>query len=206
MVVLASAANYGALSASGITNSGATTICGGLGSTTPPDPGGIQVNCGGPTDFANGAASTAENDLGIAYADAQGRTGGSIIPAGADIGGQTFYEGLYTCTGSLNIASSDVYLDAQGDPNAVFIFQVNGGALNNLVVGPGRQVHLTNSAQADHVFWAVSGYCSLDTTVQMAGNIMAWSQITFNTGAKLEGRALALTADITFLANTISFP
>jgi hypothetical protein len=202
-VNLGSAANYGALSASGITNSGATTICGGLGSTTPPNPGGIQVNCGGATDFANGAASTAETDLGLAYGDAQGRAGGATIPAGADIGGQTFYHGLYNCGGSLNIASADVYLDAQGDPNAVFIFQVQGG---NLVVGPGVQVHLTNSAAADHVYWAVTGYCSLDTTVKMVGNILAWTQVTFNTGADLEGRALAATANVTFLANHITFP
>jgi hypothetical protein len=40
----------------------------------------------------------------------------------------------------------------------------------------------------------------------MVGNIMAWSQVTFNTGANLQGRAFASTADITFLANTISFP
>jgi hypothetical protein len=65
---------------------------------------------------------------------------------------------------------------------------------------------LVNGAQAANVFWAVSGYCSLDTTAKMVGNVMAGSQVTFNTGAALEGKAFAQTADITFQSNQITYP
>jgi hypothetical protein len=203
MVNLGSAANFAVLSYAGITNSGATTVCGSLG--TFPNAsvdGGIQVICGGTREVATGIADTAETDLGLAYTDAMGRPAGATLPPGADIGGQTLYTGVYFETNDLNISSADVYLDAQHNSNAVFIFQVQ----NNLVVGPGRQVFLTNGAQASNVFWAVAGYCSLDTTVAMVGNIMTYTAVTFNTGATLEGRALASTQNVTFLANTITFP
>ena len=203
MVLLASAANYAVLSYAGITNSGATTVCGSLGTYPSASvDGGIQVICGGVREVATGNANTAKTDLGYAYTDAAGRTGGAIIPAGGNIAGQTLYRGLYTCGGNLNVASGDLTLDGLGDANAVFIFQVTG----NLVAGPGAKVILTNSAQADHVFWQVTGFCSLDTTVRFVGNVMVYQAVTMNTGARLEGRALAKTQNVTFLANQITFP
>ncbi len=202
MVQLGTAANYGVLSATGITNVGATTICGGLASTNPSVPGSIVVACGGASNIANTAATNAELDLGTAYTDAAGRTGGQVIPQGGDIGGQTIYQGLYVDTGNLNLLTSDVTLDAQGNANAVFIFQVRG----DLVVASGRKVILTNGASAKNVFWQVTGYCSLNTTAAFAGNIMAHTAVTFNTGATLNGRALAETANVTFLSNTITVP
>ena len=203
MVNLGSAASYAVLSYSGITNSGATTVCGSLGTfPSAAVDGGIVVICAGTLQVATGAANTAETDLGTAYTDAMGRTGGVILPPGADIGGQTLYPGLYSDVGDLNVATADVHLDAQGNSNAVFIFQVHG----NLVVAPGRQVFLTNSAAAANIFWAVQGYAALNTTVKFVGNIMAHSAVTMNTGSTLEGRALASTQNVTFLANQITFP
>ncbi len=203
MVVLNSAANYVILSATGITNSGPSTTCGGYGVypdglTSVTGSPAIVESCGGDIDVADGAANTAEGDLGTAYTDAMGRTGGAILPPGADIGGQTLYPGLYTETGNLNIASADLHLSGNG----VFIFKVSG----NLVVGPGRQVILANSASAANVFWAVAGYGALNTTVAFKGNIMAHTAVTLNTGATLTGRALAETANVTLLTNTITHP
>ncbi len=203
MVNMGTAANFAVLSYSGITNSGATTVCGNLGTfPSAAVDGGIALICGGTRQIATGIAATAESDLTTAYNDAMGRTGGASLPAGADIGGQTLYAGLYVDAGDLNVSSADVHLDAQGNPNAVFIFQVQG----NLIVGPGRQVFLSNGAQASNVFWAETGYASLNTSVQFVGNVMAHTAVTMNTGSKLEGRALASTQNVTFLANTISFP
>jgi hypothetical protein len=164
--------------------------------------GGIAIICGGSSQVATGAANTAQTDLGYAYTDAAGRSGGAIIPAGANVAGQTLYRGLYTCGGNINVASGHLTLDGQGDPNAVFIFQVTG----NFIAGPGAAILLTNSAAADHVFWQVTGYAAFNTTAVMVGNFMAHTAVTFNTGANLEGRALAQTQNVTFLANHITFP
>ncbi len=207
MVVLNSAANYVVLSATGITNSGPSTTCGGYGVypdglTSVTGSPAIVESCGGAIDVGDAAADTAQGDLGTAYTDAMGRTGGALLPPGADIGGQTLYPGLYVETGNLNIASADLTLNAQGNSSAVFIFQVNG----NLVVGPGRQVILSGGAKASNLFWAVTGYAALNTTVAFQGSIMAHTAVTFNTGARLTGRALAETADVTLLTNTITHP
>ncbi|HTC22027.1 MAG TPA: ice-binding family protein [bacterium] len=207
MVALNSAADYVILSATGITNSGPSTTCGGYavypaGLASITGPPALVESCGGDIDVADTAAATAQGDLGAAYSDAMGRTGGATLPPGADIGGQTLYPGLYMETGNLNIASADLTLNGQGNPNAVFIFQVNG----DLIVGPGRQIILANSASAANIFWAVTGYGALNTTVSFKGNIMAHTAVTLNTGATLTGRALAKTADVTLLTNTITVP
>jgi hypothetical protein len=203
MVDLKSAANFAVLSYAGITNSGATTVCGSLG--TFPNAsvgGGLIVICGGTRQVATTPAGTAETDLGSAYTDAMGRTGGAAIPAGGDIGGQTLYPGLYTDKGNLNLKTADLTVDAQGNTNGVFIIQVTG----DLIVASGRKVNLINGAKAANVFWAVTGFCSMDTTASFVGNVMAHTAVTFNTGAALEGRALASTQNVTFLANNITFP
>ena len=70
----------------------------------------------------------------------------------------------------------------------------------------GRQVFLTNGAKASNVFWQVGSGATFGTTCVMKGTIMAATDITFATGATLEGRALAMTADVTLQQNTITNP
>jgi hypothetical protein len=206
-VNLGTAANYVILSYTGITNSGPSTTCGGYGvypygqTSITGSPKIVEI-CGGPIDVGDSAANTAKQNLSAAYTSAMGLSGGATLPPGADIGGQTLYPGLYFETSNLNVSSADLTLDGQGNANSVFIFQVE----SNLIVGPGRKIILTNGAQAANIFWAVAGYCSLNTTVSMVGNIMAYTSVTFNTGAVLTGRALAENGDVTLLSNTITHP
>jgi hypothetical protein len=207
-VDLGSAANYVILSYTGISNSGPSTTCGGYGvypyGLTSVTGTVIDEECGGAIDVGDATANTAKLDLGTAYTDAMGRPSGATLAPGSDIGGETLYPGCYVINSDLNISSADLTLDAQGNANAVFIFQVKTGG--NLIVGPGRQVILSGKAEAANVFWAVSGYCSLDTTVQFVGNILAYTSVTLNTGATLVGRALASNGDVTLLTNTITHP
>jgi hypothetical protein len=202
-VNLGAAANYGVLAYSAITNSGSSSICGDLGLYPLSSvSGGIVLTCGGVREIDNGTADTAKLNLGTAYTNAMGRTSGAALVDNADIGGLTLYPGLYIDGGNLSIASADLTLDAQGNSNAVFIFQV-AGILN---ATSGRQVILANGANAANVFWAVAGYCSLGTTVSFAGTIMTYTSVTLNTGAVLNGRALAENGDVTLLGNTITDP
>jgi hypothetical protein len=206
-VVLNTSANYVILSYTGITNSGPSTTCGGYGvypygqTSITGSPKIVEI-CGGPIDVGDSTANTAKLNLGTAYTNTMGRSGGATLPPGADIGGQTLYPGLYFETANLNVSSADLTLDGQGNANSVFIFQVK----SNLVIGPCRKIILTNSAQAANVFWAVAGYCSLNTTASMKGNIMTYTSVTLNTGAVLTGRALAQNGDVTLLSNTITHP
>jgi len=202
-VDLGSAASYAVLTYAEVTNSGATTLCGNLGLHPGSSvDGGIVNICGGVKNVANGAALTAKTDLSTAYTNIAGRSGGVLLPGGTDIGGLTLYPGLYTCDGNLSISSADLTLDALSNPNAIFIFQVSG----ILDVTSGRQVFLNTGAQSKNVFWQVTDYCSLGTTVHFVGTILAYNSVTLNTLATLNGRAFGENGNVTLLSNTITDP
>jgi hypothetical protein len=116
------------------------------------------------------------------------------MPAGAtktgELGGTTLFPGVYTAPAtSMSVASGNLILDAQGDTNAVWIFQV-GSTLD-----VSTQVILVNGAQAANIFWGVGSSATIDGVMQ--GNILALTSITMNTTASLNGRAQALNAAVT---------
>ena len=137
-------------------------------------------------------------DLTTAYDDAAGRTVAPIGVAG-DLGGLTLYSGLYKSNSALEITSGDLTLDAQGDVNAVWVFQI----ASDFNMTSGRQVFLSGGAKASNIFWQVGSSATFGTTTVMKGTIMAYAGITFATGASLEGRALARTESVTLQSNTI---
>src|SRR5207237_4226124 len=113
----------------------------------------------GTTHLGDAAATQAQLDLTVAYNDAAGRTVGAVTVAG-NLGGQTLAPGLYTSTSSLEISSGDLTLDAQGDTNAVFIFQM----ASTLTTTSGRQVILSGGAQAANIYCQVGSSATLGTT------------------------------------------
>jgi ice-binding like protein/Big-like domain-containing protein len=200
-VVLGSATTFSVLAASTVTSTGAATVNGDLGlspgtAVTGFPPGVVN----GTTHLGDAAAAQAQLDLTTAYNDAAGRTVGAILVAG-NLGGQTLTPGLYTSTSSLEISSGDLTLDAQGDANAVFIFQM----ASTLTTTSGRQVILSGGAQAANIFWQVGSSATLGTTSVFKGNILALTSITVTTGAAVEGRLLARNGAVTFDSNTVGF-
>jgi hypothetical protein len=201
-VALGSAANFAVLAGSTVTNTGATTVNGDLGlspgtAVTGFPPGTVNgtIHAGDPV------AAQAQLDLTTAYNDAAGRTVGAITVAG-NLGGRTLTPGLYKSTSSLAISSGDLTLDAQGNANAVFIFQM----ASTLTTTVGRQVILSGGAKAANVFWQVGSSATLGTGSVFKGNILALASITVTTGATVEGRVLARTAAVTLDTNTITTP
>jgi hypothetical protein len=100
----------------------------------------------------------------------------------------------------LLLSSSSVILDAQGDPNAVFIFQIG----TTLITGSNTTVQLINGAQACNVFWQVGSSATLGTGTRFVGTVMAGATITAKTAATIHGRLLAQTAAVNLDTNTIT--
>jgi len=201
-VALGSASTFAVLAASTVTSIGNTTINGDLGlspgtAVTGFAPGIVN----GTIHVADAAAAQAQADLTTAYNDAAGRTVGAITLAG-NLGGQTLTPGLYKSTSSLEISSGDLTLDAQGDANAVFIFQM----ASTLTTTVSRQVILSGGAKAANIFWQVGSSATLGTSSVFKGNILAQASITVTTGAAVEGRLLARTAAVTLDTNIIGLP
>jgi Ice-binding-like len=198
IVFLGSAGTYAVLGASTVTSTGPTVVNGDLGVW----PGTAYV-AGTPPATVNGSihpgdviAEHAQASLAVAYKDAAGRSTAPISVAG-DLGGKTLAPGLYKSTSSLALTGT---LTLHG--NGVYIFQVASA----LTVGTGGTVVLSGGATAANVFWQVGSSATLGTTADFKGTIMALASVTLDTGARLNGRALALHAAVTMDSNDVTIP
>lgn len=201
-VVLGGANAFVVLAGSTVTNTNLTGVTGDLGVSPGTAVTGFPPGILSGTIHAGDATSaTAMSDLTIAYNDAAGRTLAPVTVAG-NLGGLTLPPGLYKSTSSLSISSGDLTLDAKGDANAVFIFQV----ASTLTTTSGRAVVLAGGAKSTNVFWQVGTSATLGTTSAFKGTIMADQSITLNSGATLNGRALARIGGVTLSGNSIVMP
>jgi len=204
LVPLASAGNYAILAGTTVTNastnSDQTVITG----------GDVGVNPGtATTGFVTGTytatldntdAGAAEGDLTAAYKTAAGLLLPQVLPG--DMSNLTFTPGLYNTASAVTLNSGAVTLDAQGDPNAVFVFQIG----TTLIVAGGTQVTLVNGASARNVFWQVGSSATIGTSAAYAGNIIAYTSITLDTDATLLGRALASNGQVSMQSNKVTVP
>jgi hypothetical protein len=197
--VLGSAGAFVVLGASTVTSLGATVVTGDLG-VSP----GIAVTGFPPAvllgTFHKGdpIAAQAQLDLARAYIDASGQSLGATLLAG-NLGGLTLAPGVYKSTSSLEISSGDLTLDALGDPNAVFLFEI----ASTFITTTSRQIILAGGAQAANIYWQVGSSATLGVSSVFKGNILALASITVNTLATVEGRLLARTGAVTLDGNAV---
>ena len=180
--------------------------------TAPPPPNGTCSEEGTAATFS--IAQQAALAANAAYIDLSpaSRPGGTD-PGAGQLGGLTLPPGTYQAAlGSFLITGSDLTLDAQGDANAVWVFQM---ASTLTVGGPGapRQVILINGAQAKNVFWQVGSAATINPAGggTMVGTIIASQGVTFSTVGiaavtTLNGRALSLNASVTMVNTVINVP
>jgi hypothetical protein len=141
------------------------------------------------------------------------QTPGGTDPGAGQLGGLTLFPGIYKAAlGSFMITGSDLTLDAQGNANAVWVFQT---ASTFLIGDPGtpRNVILINGAQAKNVYWQVGSAATINPAGGgiMVGTIIASSGVTFSTVGNaaittLNGRALGLNASVTMVNTVINVP
>ncbi|XVJ59388.1 MAG: DUF3494 domain-containing protein [Tepidisphaera sp.] len=198
--ILGTAQNFAVLAGSTVTNTGASVVNGDLGvwsgfAITGFGPGVVN----GTIHAGDAVAQQAQDDVTTAYnmlaafAPTQDLTG-------MDLAGMTLTPGVYFFSSSAFLTGT-LTLDALGDPNALFIFQMG----STLTTSSGSSVRTINSADACEVYWQVGSSATLGTNTAFQGNILALASITLNTGATLlEGRALARNGAVTMDSNTIT--
>src|ERR1017187_8892930 len=220
-VNLGTASSFAILAGSQITDAGgASTIVSGdvglspatgaaIGLTAPQVIGGTiySVNAFGPLGSVNnpGLLTTAKNDLSTAYTDAANRPVPGANAFGVtdnQLGGKTLLPGAY---GFGHAATANLIgtltLDAQGSPNAVWIFQASSDLIT---ASSSKVVFKYGVGDACNVFWEVGSSATLGTYTDFTGNIMAYASVGLDTGAILDGTALAENAAVTLDHNTIT--
>jgi hypothetical protein len=203
-VPLGAAGNYAVLAGSSVTNastaSDMTVITGGTVGVSPgtSETGFVTGTYTATIDNTNAAA--AEGALTTAYNNAAGLLQPAALPG--DMSNITFTPGLYKTSSAVTLNSGAVTLDGQGDPNAVFVFQIG----SSLIAAAGTQVILANGAQSANIFWQVGSSATFNAASAWTGNIIALTTITFGTDAILHGRAMASNGAVTLLSNKITIP
>jgi len=200
--ILGSAVTYSVLGAA-VTNSGgaATTLSGDLGvSSATGTAGGLT---GFPPGIVNGnihngdaEAFQARTDMVAAYDYVAGLA--ATGSCAGDSAGVTYLPGVYYSAGATALTGT-MYLDAQNDPDAVFIFNIDA-AMNTAAAS---KMSLKNGAQAGNVFWRVAGAVGIGANATVSGSIMALGAVTVGDGASFNGRALSIAA-VTVTNNPIT--
>jgi len=200
-IILGSADSFAVLGSSTVTSTGNTVLNGNLGVYPGSAITGFPPGIVNGTTYTGGAvAQQAQVDALAAYNILAGEVSIQNL-TGQDLGGLTLVPGVRKFNTSAQLTGI-LTLDALGDINARFDFQIG----STLTTASGASVLLINGAQADNVFWQVGSSATLGTGTSFDGSILADQSITFNTGASLYGRALALNAAVTLDNNLITVP
>jgi hypothetical protein len=117
------------------------------------------------------------------------------------LGGLTLAPGLYKSTSTIGITGA-LTLNGGGNANAIWIFQI----ASSLTTLGSSSVVLAGGAQSHNIFWQVGSSATLGTNSIFNGSILALSNVTLNTGATLNGRALARNGAVTLDTNMVNVP
>lgn len=200
-ITLGTAESFAVLAGSTITNAGTTVIFGNIGvapgTSVTGFPLGIVTD--GTIHSNTALAQQARLDVALAYDVLAGETSTTDL-SGQDLGGRTLAPGVYRFSSSAQLTGSLV-LDAAGDPNARFDFQIG----STLTTAVSSGVLLTNGGRADNVFFQVGSSATLGVGTTFAGNILAFANITLNNTSILSGKALAFNGEVTLDTNNIGF-
>jgi hypothetical protein len=179
-------------------------VNGDLGTSPNPSVTGFG---GAPAGTVNGSihradatAAEAQADLNAAYNNASGQ--GPVTTIATELGGQTLTPGVYDSQSGTFGITGTLTLDAQGDPNAVFIFKT----ASTLITASGSDVSLINGATACGLYWRVGSSATLGSSSGFSGNILASASISLNDDVTVTGRLLARNGAVTLINDTVNRP
>ena len=200
---LGGAASFSVLGGSTVTSTGLSVVNGDLGvwpglAVTGFPPG---VVIGGTIDNGGPTSATAQGSLTTLYNTLMGMPCNTDMTS-IDLSGKTLGPGVYCFSSSAAITTvGTLTLDAGGNPNAAWIFQIG----STLTTSDGSAVNVINGGSACNVFWQVGSSATIGKTNAFGGNIVAFADITVQTGSSVSGRALARNGAVTLDANAVAF-
>jgi hypothetical protein len=205
-VVLGSDSTFAVLAGAGITVAGAvntSSITGDIGTYPTLSVTGLgNVTLTGVNQSSDtGVMITAKSDLVTAFNAAFNTPYNTQYGPAYDLGGHTLLPGVYNDASSLFINGNETLtLNANGNPNAVWIFQAG----STLITGLDSAVVLEGGAQAGNVFWQVGSSATLGTGTDFEGTILASQSITDDGYSTVDGRLLAEIGSVTLDYTTIN--
>jgi len=201
---LGAAQSFAVLGATTVTNTGPTIITGDLGvspgTAVTGFPPGIMN--GGATHAADAVALQAQNATTAAYINLAGQKCpvSNTFGVPTDLAGMTLVPGVYCFASSAGLTGT-LILDALGNPDAVWVFQI----ASTLITGVNSRVAIINGGQPCNVFWQVGSSATLNVGTTFIGDILALTSIALQTNADVSGRALARNGAVTMDTNTVAF-
>ena len=202
-VNLATAQSFVVLSGAAATNSGPSVLNGDLGVSPGTSLSGFnEATVHGAVHGNDSVAAQAQADLTTAYNVAAGQP---ISPGneltGQNLGGLTLTPGAYGFSSSAEL-TGQLTLDAQGNPNAQFVFVIG----TTLVTESASSVILTNGASPCNVYWKVGSSATFGTGTAFEGNVLALETISMTSGVTFLGRALARNGEVTLDNDVLTAP
>jgi len=152
----------------------------------------------GETHIGDDAVVQAKSDAAAAYKNLAGLTYTKSLQ-GTDLGGLTLKSGVYNYASSGGLTGT-LTLDAQGNSNAVFVFQFG----STITTASYSNVTIINGGKACNVYWQVGSSATLGTYSALAGNFIALASITATTGVSVNGGLYALNAAVTLDTNNLN--
>jgi hypothetical protein len=202
-VNLATASPFVVLGGSTDTNTGSSVLNGDLGLSPGTSLTGFnEAVVNGATHENDAVAAQAQSDLTTAYNVAAGQP---ISPGndltGTNLGNLKLTAGAYGFSTSAQL-TGQLTLDAQGDPNAQFVFVIG----STLTTASASSVVLVNGASPCNVYWKVGSSATLGSTTAFEGNLMSLASISVDNGATVLGRLLAREGAVTLINDVLSTP
>ncbi|HYJ21856.1 MAG TPA: ice-binding family protein [Solirubrobacterales bacterium] len=203
-VDLATAGLFVVLGGTTVTNTGPSVLNGNLGVSPGTELKGFELPAvvNGVKHATDEVAAKAQLDLTNAYNVAAGQ---SVLPqndlSDTDLGERKLGPGIYRYNAAALLTGA-LTLDAEGDPDAEFIFQIG----SQLTTESASSVLLVNGASPCNVYWQVGSSADIGTTTAFQGNLMALTSISLKDGATVLGRMLARNGQVSLINNVLTRP